>query len=823
MDENNEVKVENSDEVTLQDYNEVKVQDSDEVIVQDFNTIKAEDSNEIKTDNNDIVQDATISNGIESNSYTYQENNEIKVENNNESQNKRKSLIIVAIILALILLGLVGYFVYDKFFKNKVESDNYTKEYYNLNDVKKEKITKEEFLSRVKKYNATCGVIGQKDNDGNPETCDNSNWFNYEAYIDNGTPYYMFNAQICDDEGACTNDEENFEVYNFSEIKNVKQIASKVDQYNGVEFAYELNNGDVYYFTPLFDEMTIDGSKHDTHLVKLNLPAKLKRFSNVSNGMITYGTEIVLELENNEKYVVEYNYETNKATLTKYDEYMKKVEDLKGKEKELSAKISNLSLDKSIIYSSKLDTIVKDAIFVSDNLSTDGKTFPEYAIINIDLEEDNRGDYDKFIIKSIQNPRVVLNNHGDGSDARYIDSYILDNNYNLYRVGFAVVDYEDKENHSLGIVKYNINNIKEIAYISGYEDSKILDETELYVTYNYVIVKTKDGKYYTDYSLDKDKIMLRQVVQDNTDYGTSITSEISEFKLDKSTLKSTNLNTIISTSKFISSNLSANTRYPSITAKNKNTKYTIKSINNPVAILYSDNDNSDGGFINAYIFDNKKNLYYASFSTKNSEDKENHDLKIYKFNVNNIVSYTLIKATSKDEMLTEVEDVYVPCNYVIFKTKDGKYYTDYSFDKDGMILRQVVQESNNTPAQNVSSVKCGDVDYDFSKDSVNEVKEGTGWSDGGVEIKYELSDKKLMYTLNDVTKQLNDLSCEKLFKYDNGSLSRSNDTNAIAAGICYTGSKYYEIGLTVDPSVGDRSIQATDFIPYADDITNLCK
>lgn len=244
------------------------------------------------------------------------ENNDLKIE---KESNIGKTILIV--LLSLIIIGLVGWIVYYKFVVSNNEeisnSTNYTKEYYDLENVKKEKITKEEFESRIKKYNVTCGVIDQKDSNGNPEKCNSDNWYNYIAYIDNGTPYYMFESE----------DEGYFEVYNFSELKNVKQIVSKVDQYNGTEFAYELNNGDVYYFTPLFDEITIDGVKHNSHLVKVNLSAKLKRFSNIENGMITYGTDIVLELDNNEKYVLEYSYETNRVTLTKYDDYVEKIKE----------------------------------------------------------------------------------------------------------------------------------------------------------------------------------------------------------------------------------------------------------------------------------------------------------------------------------------------------------------------------------------------------------------------------------------------------------------------------------------------------------------
>lgn len=713
MDENNEIKVEESDEVVVQDFNEVKVEDSNEVIVQDSSEIVTQDANEINVvDNNETIkQSVNEAKTFVDNEVATQNETVVEAKETNETQPKKKKPVALIIILVLIILGVAGYFVYYKYFKStqNITFDNYTKSYYNLETIKKEKITKEEFTSRIKKYFATCGVIDQKDDDGNAETCSNDNWYDYVAYINNGTPYYMHHASICDEDGSCTDDDEHFEVYNFSEIKNVKKIVSKVDQYNGLEFAYQLENGDVYYFTPLFDEITIDGEKHDNHLVKVDLPAKLKTFSNVDNGQISYGTEIVLLLETNEKYVMEYDYDTNKIKLTKYDEYYEKYHKFDDSI-QLSADEETLKLSTEILYSEKLNNVLKNNKLISDNLDEQ-----DYDGIcpQMTIKINNKDVY--FYVLQIANTKVFLYSNNDNSDGKMVEVYGLTESGDLYYAKFFAVDYEDPKNHSLELKKYSIKNVVSMALITMNDESNMLtvDEAPV-VPYNYAIFKTKDGKYYTDYSYDKENRVLREVKHDGTDYGTSITSEIKEFNLDKSTLKSTNLNTIISKSKFISSNLSANTRYPSITAKNKNTKYTIKSISNPVAILYSDNDNSDSGFINAYIFDNKKNLYYASFSTKNSEDKENHDLKIYKFNVNNIVSYTLIKAKSKDEMLTEVEDVYVPYNYVIFKTKDGKYYTDYYWDKRDVnkYLRQVVQDStSNTVDLNINITEKKESDF----------------------------------------------------------------------------------------------------------------
>ncbi len=513
MDENNEIKVEESDEVVVQDFNEVKVEDSDEVIVQDSSEIVTQDANEINVVNNNetINQNVNEVNTPVDNEVATQNETVVEVQETNETQPKKKKPVALIIILVLIILGVVGYFVYDKYFKPTQNNtfDNYTKSYYNLETIKKEKITKEEFNSRIKKYFATCGVIDQKDDDGKAETCSNDNWYDYVAYINNGTPYYMNHASVCNEDGSCTDDEEYYEVYDFSEIKNVKKIASKVNQHAiGPEFAYQLENGDVYYFTPLFDEITIDGEKHDNHLVKVDLPAKLKTFSNVNNGQISYGTEIVLLLETNEKYVMEYDYDTNKIKLTKYDEYYEKYHKFDDSI-ELSTDEETLKLSTEILYSEKLNNILKNNKLISDNLDEQ-----DYDGIcpQITVKVNNKDKY--FHVLQIANTKVFLYSDNDNSDGKMIEVYGLEEDGDLYYAKFFAIDYEDPKNHSLKLKKYSIKNIESIALITIGDETNMLTTDEVpNAPYNYAIFKTKDGKYYTDYSLDKENRVLREVKQ----------------------------------------------------------------------------------------------------------------------------------------------------------------------------------------------------------------------------------------------------------------------------------------------------------------------
>lgn len=512
MDENNEIKVEESDEVVVQDFNEVKVEDSNEVIVQDSSEIVTQDANEINiADNNETIkQSVNEAKTFVDNEVATQNETVVEAQKTNETQPKKKKPVALIIILVLIILGVAGYFVYYKYFKStqNITFDNYTKSYYNLETIKKEKITKEEFTSRIKKYFATCGVIDQKDDDGKAETCSNDNWYDYVAYINNGTPYYMHHASICDEDGSCTDDDEHFEVYNFSEIKNVKKIVSKVDQYNGLEFAYQLENGDVYYFTPLFDEITIDGEKHDNHLVKVDLPAKLKTFSNVDNGQISYGTEIVLLLETNEKYVMEYDYDTNKIKLTKYDEYYEKYHKFDDSI-QLSADEETLKLSTEILYSEKLNNVLKNNKLISDNIDEQ-----DYDGIcpQMTIKINNKDVY--FYVLQIANTKVFLYSNNDNSDGKMVEVYGLTESGDLYYAKFFAVDYEDPKNHSLELKKYSIKNVVSMALITMNDESNMLtvDEAPV-VPYNYAIFKTKDGKYYTDYSYDKENRVLREVKQ----------------------------------------------------------------------------------------------------------------------------------------------------------------------------------------------------------------------------------------------------------------------------------------------------------------------
>ena len=436
------------------------------------------------------------------------------MENNEESN---KVLVTLLVVFILMVLGFGGWIVYDKFLSDKSpsepqptnpETSKSLKEYYEESEIEVKRITTDEAASLATNHKLTCGLTDVSDGVEGAECLEEAD--DYIAYIDNGTPYYMSPAIDCemDEVSDCEEVDGYYELLKFSFIKNAKSIISKFDQYIGMQFAVELENGDVYYFTSLYDAKIVDDKSYISHLVKLDLPAKLKKFSNVANGQITYGTEIVLELENNEKYVLVYNYETNKASTVKYSDYIAENHEFDDSI-ELSESEEKVKVSTTVLKSEKLNTIIKSNKFVSDNLDEqdyDG-ICPQIAI---DIDEKTL----HFHVLQIANTKVFLYTDNDNSDGRLIEVYGLDED-SLYYARFFAVDYEDPKNHSLVLRKYDIANVESVALITINDKTNMLTDTEVPETpINYAIFKTSDGKYYTDYNLDSnEEFILREVIQ----------------------------------------------------------------------------------------------------------------------------------------------------------------------------------------------------------------------------------------------------------------------------------------------------------------------
>ena len=246
---------------------------------------------------------------------------------------KKGNKIIISIVIILILCigALVVYFISSNkedvnIFDNggrKSNTSSYDEEYYELDTVEIEQINKQEYINRIKKYNAVCGANDVMDRNTNELfDCTNSNEDEvYVGYINDGIPHYITNSKICTGED-CEIDEEHYDVYKFSKINDAKNIITRINQFNNIEFAYETESGEVYYFNQLYDEITIEDETHLTRLIKIDLPSELEKFSNIDNNGLLFSTEIVLELKNGKKYVLSYNQEEDKDSLTTLDKYL---------------------------------------------------------------------------------------------------------------------------------------------------------------------------------------------------------------------------------------------------------------------------------------------------------------------------------------------------------------------------------------------------------------------------------------------------------------------------------------------------------------------
>ncbi len=390
---------------------------------------------------------------------------------------------VVTIIVSLIAIGgiLLGVFLYKKNNSgtaienddNKVESyykkeemylskkntDDNLATYLKYEGTNYQRITEAEAKKILNTYTYTCGLKDMESYsfENEKDGCIDSVGDEYIMYLKDGIPYYMHVSTTCEND-ECNDDYVYYDIVEFSFIKNVKQIVSMVNQYAGGEFgptfAFELENGEVYYFTPLYDSKTIDGVEKNAHIVKVNMPSELNKFSNIENGQITYGTDIVLELKNKEKYVLKYSYETNKISLLKYDEYVDKYSS-DNDDKETNDGVINVDLkieEKEYIYD--LSDIIVELNKKNKSMETGSKKDLDYALLKIENDkviyetycEDintNKPKTTKFVINNIKNPVGVFGGALGGEDGFPVKLYVLDSSNNIYNVNFCARAYDD--------------------------------------------------------------------------------------------------------------------------------------------------------------------------------------------------------------------------------------------------------------------------------------------------------------------------------------------------------------------------------------------
>lgn len=175
----------------------------------------------------------------------------------------------------------------------------------------------------------------------------------------------------------------------------------------------------------------------------------------------------------------------------------------KSNDNGLTVNIQAVSNDTKQVY--KLNDILKDAEFISDKkeyILTDQESTNISAKIVDNKIIVNTNDK-QYEIKSIKNPVSVATFFVKGEDSLTVDLYVLDNTKSLYHVTFDTADFIENK---IKTYKFALNNVS--SYSVNVND---LDERD--VSINFVVVKTSDGKYYTDYEFNDDReYTFRQIV-----------------------------------------------------------------------------------------------------------------------------------------------------------------------------------------------------------------------------------------------------------------------------------------------------------------------
>ena len=123
--------------------------------------------------------------------------------------------------------------------------------------------------------------------------------------------------------------------------------------------------------------------------------------------------------------------------------------------------------------------------------------------------------------------------------------------------------------------------------------------------------------------------------------------------------------------------------------------YTVDKISSPVAVHARVDVSVEGALVKSYVMDSSKRLYVISFLASPSKHT---NIDIVEYKVNGIESFIELDSSIFDEYTTD-------SIYVIFKTSEGDFYTDYIFEGDQVVLtkissKAVIEESENIPVVN---------------------------------------------------------------------------------------------------------------------------
>ena len=107
--------------------------------------------------------------------------------------------------------------------------------------------------------------------------------------------------------------------------------------------------------------------------------------------------------------------------------------------------------------------------------------------------------------------------------------------------------------------------------------------------------------------------------------------------------------------------------------------YTIKDIENPVAVQ-AQMSSEEGNTIHVYTLDSYGRMY---LSILDADPSFYNEITTYVFNIDNVISFISLTVPLRGE-------VEIKQNYVIFRTEDNLYYSDYKFEEsDDIMLTRV--------------------------------------------------------------------------------------------------------------------------------------
>ncbi len=162
-------------------------------------------------------------------------------------------------------------------------------------------------------------------------------------------------------------------------------------------------------------------------------------------------------LEDNNKYVVKYNYNTNKAFLVKYDDYLSGNYDEMGGNDVSDDEFVEISLDSKIETKSYVGReafdIVKNELNKKNSVLNIGnpKLEDTYGTLGINNgkvtfevnypNEESTLEQTRFIVSSIPSPVGVYMPQGISTSADFVvEFYVINNKNDIYVVNFTLRD-----------------------------------------------------------------------------------------------------------------------------------------------------------------------------------------------------------------------------------------------------------------------------------------------------------------------------------------------------------------------------------------------